>query len=71
MLKPTLRSFDADENRRFLRLNTKENPTKVTKKRKGLDWFWRSKTDKNRQFLIFESDEIFNTESEKFINNCV
>ena len=31
------------------------------KKRKGFDRFWRSKSDKNRRFLMFKSEEFLNT----------
>ena len=62
-----------DENRRFLRLETmktyafyvlnRQKPIKTTKtKRRGFNQFWRSKTDKNLRFLLFESGETLNTE---------
>ena len=40
-------------------------PTKTDqtdeKKRKGFDRFWRSKSDENRRFLMFDSDKILNS----------
>ena len=40
-------------------------PTKIDqndeKKRKGFDRFWRSKSDENRRFLMFKSEEFLNT----------
>ena len=40
-------------------------PTKADqndeKKRKGFDRFWRSKSDENRRFLMFKSEEFLNT----------
>ena len=38
-----------------------ENRSNRRKKRKGFDRFWRSKSDENRRFLMFESDEILNS----------
>ena len=42
-------------------LKYRRKPIKTTKKRKGFDRFWRSKSDENRRFLMFKSEEFLNT----------